>query len=110
MKPVRIPIKPLGVNRAYKGRRFKTPEHSKFKQDMGYLLPPIELPAPPYQVFFTFGMSSSLSDYDGPIKMTQDAICEYYGFNDRQIMKGTIEKVVVPKGEEYIEFKIEHYD
>ena len=31
-------IKPLSTNRLFQGRRFKTPEYHKYRQDLGLLL------------------------------------------------------------------------
>ena len=54
----------------------------------------------------TFGLSSKNADWDNPIKCFQDIVSAKYGFNDRRIYKGIIEKVIVPKGSEFIEFTI----
>lgn len=35
---IEIPLAPLSVNRAYTGRRFKTPEHKQFTEDCLLLL------------------------------------------------------------------------
>lgn len=106
---IRIELKPLSINDAYKGRRFKTPEYSKYAKKLTHLLPSkIDIPEKsPYQIFFEFGFSSSASDWDNCIKTTQDVIATKYGFNDKLIRKGTVTTEIVKKGEEYIKFKIE---
>ena len=53
-----------------------------------------------------FGVSSKASDGDNLIKSFQDTLCEKYGFNDRDIYRWEVEKVIVPKGKEYAEFEI----
>lgn len=103
-------IKPLSVNDAYQGRRFKTPEYKRYEAELFYTLPKIkkdELPSSPYRVYFEFGLSSSLADYDNPVKPLQDIIAKKYGFNDKLIVEGNIKKVKVEKGEEYFKFKLE---
>jgi hypothetical protein len=51
-----------------------------------------------------------LADWDNPIKPTQDIIAKKYGFNDRRILKGTVIKNVVKKGEGYFTFSIRGID
>ena len=107
---MRIDIKPLSVNDAYRGRRFKTPEYKQYEHDLMLLLPKeLEIPEGKLQVHFKFGLSSKLADYDNPVKALQDIISMKYGFNDNRIYKGTTEKVDVKKGNEFIEFVMQEY-
>ena len=39
-------------------------------------------------------------------KADEDALQERYGFDDKHIMEAHIRKIIVPRGEEYIEFEI----
>lgn len=110
MAATTIKLKPLSVNEAYTGRRFKTEQYKHFKRSLLRMLIARQLPPPPYEIHLTFGLSSPLADYDGPIKATQDVICERYRINDRYIFKGVIEKVQVAKGAEFITFNIVHYE
>ena len=103
---VKIPLKPISVNEAYRGRRFSTPALKTYKQSVQMLLPKCTIPLGKLAISYRFGLSSKGSDYDNLIKATQDAISEGYGFNDNRIYKATIEKVDVKKGEEFIEFEI----
>lgn len=103
---IQINIKPLSVNDAWAGRRFKTPEYKKFEHDLTVLLPKIKLPEPPYEIYLKFGFSSIASDWDNCIKTTQDIIAKKYGFNDKLIKRGVIETDYVKKGKEYIQFEI----
>ena len=103
-----IKLKPLSVNEAYKGRRFRTPKYDAFRTSIRYLLPDwYKLPPPPYFVHLEFGFSSSASDWDNCIKPLIDCIADKYGFNDKLIRRGLVDTVMVKKGEEYIRFKIE---
>lgn len=55
---------------------------------------------------YVFGVSSKASDGDNLIKSFQDTLCERYGFNDRDIYRWEVAKVIVPKGQEYAAFEI----
>jgi Holliday junction resolvase RusA-like endonuclease len=103
----RVPIKPLSVNRSYQGRRFATPELKAYKEVLGYLLPVMKVPMGQLKVHYIFGVSSKASDGDNLIKSFQDTLCEKYGVNDRDIFEWRVEKVIVPKGKEYVAFEIE---
>lgn len=104
---IHLKFKPLSVNEAWQGRRFKTDKYKKFEKDVLYLLPKIKLPEPPYAIFYEFGFSNKLSDFDNPIKMINDILQKKYLFNDNQIYEAHIKKVIVKKGEEYIKINIE---
>ena len=105
---VEVKIKPLSANAAYYGKLTKTSAHRKYIRDVGYLLPTIKLPEPPYEIYFEFGFSSKGSDIDNPVKILTDILSKKYGFNDNLIYRSVIEKKIVKKGEEYIRFEIKH--
>ncbi len=106
---IKLSVKPLSVNEAYKGRKYATQKLTWYKQELNRLLPDTyDLPEPPYFITFKFGFSSSASDWDNCIKTTQDAIATKYNFNDKLIRRGLVDTEIVPKGKEYFEFKIEH--
>lgn len=107
---IRINVKPLSVNSAWKGRRFRTDEYRAYQKIVSYLLPKIVIPEAPFEVFYKFGFSSTSSDFDNPIKPLQDILASKYKFNDKQIKKATITTEQVPKGQEYFEFEIKHYN
>lgn len=100
-------IKPLSVNRAFQGRRFRTPEYNAYEKHVLLLLPNIELPEPPFKIYFEFGLSNIQADLDNPTKPFLDILQKRYCFNDRHVMEANIKKVKVNKGNEYIKFKIE---
>jgi hypothetical protein len=56
---------------------------------------------------YVFGVSSKSPDGDNLTKSFQDTTLLEYGVNDRVIYKWQVEKVIVPKGEEYAAFEIE---
>jgi Holliday junction resolvase RusA-like endonuclease len=103
---ITINIKPLSVNEAWQGKRFKTSAYKEYEKSVAILLPKITLPNAPYKIFFEFGLSNVLSDWDNPIKPFQDILQKKYGFNDKDVYEAGIKKVVVKKGKEYIKFEI----
>ena len=102
----KIDIKPLSVNEVWKGKRFKTNKYKSYELEMIFLLPKIEVPKPPFKVYYEFGMSSSLSDWDNPIKPFQDILQKKYGIDDRDIFEANVKKFKTKKGQEYIKFEI----
>lgn len=101
-----VKIKPLSVNDAWKGRRFKTTEHRKYVRDVLTLLGPMQIPEGELELYIKFGFSSRGSDFDNPIKPFVDCLQKKYGFNDNKIKRAVIEVEHVKKGKEFIEFKL----
>ena len=98
----------MGVNRAYSGQRYNTPEHRKWVRDVLFMLPKITLPKPPFQIYFKFGYSNPACDWDGAIKICQDVIAMKYNFNDKLIRRCVgVDTEIVQKGKEYFIFNIE---
>ena len=98
---VRCNIKPLSVNNAWQGKRFKTKEYKAYEQELLYILPSQKIPEPPYKISFEFGFSNVCSDWDNPVKPLQDVMQKKYGFNDRDIVEAFVRKIKVAKGQEY---------
>ena len=110
MKMTTIRLKPLSVNDSYQGRRFSTPELKDFKDICRMLLPKdLKVPEGKLEIYYQFGFSSKMSDWDNPIKAFQDVLAEFYGFNDNIVYRGIGEKIDVEKGKEFIKFKIKSY-
>lgn len=105
-----IPMKPMSVNRAWQGRRFKSDEYEAYEKEMLLRLPPGKLPEPPYRVFYEFGFSRRDSDWDNPVKPTQDVLQKKYRFDDKEIYEAHVRKTIVKKGHEFVRVKIEHLD
>jgi len=106
----RVDIKPLSVNSAFKGQRFRTKEYDVYERALMFLLPrKLVLPEPNYSLFLIFGLSSKLADADNPTKLFTDILAKKYGFNDKLIFEFHIVKKIVPKGKEFIEFSLVHY-
>lgn len=103
---IEIKIKPLSVNEAFKGKRFKTKEYDTFIHTMSVLLPPISLPQAPYSMNIVLGYSSKASDIDNGLKSLLDCLVKKYGFDDREIYQLNVKKEIVKKGSEFIKFEI----
>ena len=105
---MRVNIKPLSVNEAWKGRRFKTDKYKRYQRDVMLLLRPLQIPAAPAKlaISITVGYSNSQSDVDNVAKPFIDILQKKYGFNDSRIYRLTLVKEVVKKGAEFIEFEI----
>lgn len=102
-----INIKPLSVNRAWKGKRFKTNEYKSYAKSLYMLLPKIKIDfKKDLKVDVLFGFSSKASDIDNPLKPLIDVLQYKYKFNDNQIQELNVKKTIVKKGKEFIEFKI----
>ena len=102
----KVDIRPLSVNRAWQGKRFKTPEYKAYHTAVTLMLPKMVIPAGPLRVEYEFGFSNQASDLDNPVKCFTDILQKKYGFNDSRIMAMSIVKTIVPKGKEYIKFEI----
>ena len=101
-----LDIKPLTVNEAYTGRKFKTPSHTKYRRDVCMLLPRLKIPEGFLSLTLEFGFSNSMSDIDNPVKPFIDCLQEKYGFNDRVIKELYVKAYDVEKGKEYIKFDL----
>ena len=103
---MRIDIKPLSVNDAWKGRRFKTDQYKRFERNVLMMLKPMDIPEGKLEVYLKWGFSSNGSDFDNPIKPFLDCLQKKYKFNDNRIKRAVVETEIVKKGREYIEFQI----
>ena len=103
---IKLEIKPLSVNEAWQGKRFKTPKYNKYEKDCLFLLPNIVIPSPPYKLFIEVGFSNSASDIDNICKPFIDILQKKYFINDKDIIELNVKKFIVKKGSEYISFKI----
>lgn len=106
---MKLQIKPLSVNSVWQGKRFKTPEYKKYEHDLLLILPNkhyIFDHAAKLRVRYCFGFSNRCSDLANPEKPFTDILVKKYGFDDRQIYEMHLEKVIVKKGCEFIDFEI----
>lgn len=102
----KLNIKPLSVNEAWQGRRFKTDKYKKYESDLLLLLPKITVPNPPYRLNIVVGFSNKASDLDNICKPFLDVLQKKYNINDNHIEILHIEKQIVTKNNEFIYFEL----
>lgn len=104
----RVNIKPLSVNEAWKGRKFKSPKYKLYEQELLYALPMTDInwDTLPLEVSLVVGLSNMASDVDNVVKPFIDVLQKKYKFNDKYIFRLVVEKKLVVKGAEFIEFYI----
>lgn len=106
-----IQIKPLSVNKAWQGKRFKTQDYIHFSLDTQYLLPRFKLQRTTnLGLKVEFGFSTRASDIDNCLKTFIDQLVRVYKFDDREIYELKVYKSIVPKGQEYISFEFFYPD
>jgi len=106
MKGATIKGKPLSVNKAWKGMRYKTGDYKAYEAITLAILPKdIEMPSGKLKLSLTIGFSNKLSDIDNPVKLFVDILQKKYDFNDRDIYHLTVKKEIVKKGMEFIAFE-----
>ncbi|MFY7937167.1 MAG: RusA family crossover junction endodeoxyribonuclease [Flavobacterium sp.] len=105
---IKINIKPLSVNEAWQGRRFKTDKYKRYESDMLMILPNdlVILNDKPLSLFVEFGFSNNASDIDNCLKPMIDCLQKKYNFNDKLINELNVRKIKVSKGYEHIIFEI----
>ena len=105
-----ISTKPLSVNRAYTGRKRKSVWLKDFVRRVHRELPDGEIPnSGNLALKITFGVSTIASDLDNNLKPIIDCLQEKYGFNDKQIFYIEAYKILVNKGDEFIDWQITKY-
>lgn len=89
-----LPIKPLSINAAFQGRRFKTKECNQYCKDVMTLLPKGKLTEGLVEVRYLFCLTNwKMTDGDNLVKVLQDCIVKAKLISDdRKIMRYVIEK------------------
>ncbi len=105
-----INIKPMSVNEAYTGRRFKTDRYRAYADLVYWHLRNAVMPAGCIKLTIDWYVSNLGADVDNPAKPFIDILQKRYGFNDKNIYQLILTKKIISKGNERIEFKIERYD
>ena len=102
-----IKIKPLSVNDAWKGRRFRTDEYKAYQIHLAILLDPLEINFKArLRLEVVFGFSNRGSDIDNCLKPFIDCLQTSFQFNDNQIYELDVKKEIVKKGNEFINFEL----
>lgn len=102
-----IDIKPLSVNEAYTGKRYKTNEYRQYSNSLSWLLPKKVNIYPKMSISIIFGFKNASADIDNPTKLFLDILQNFYNFNDKNIYKITIEKQITNKP--FIMFEIHEF-
>ena len=97
---VELNIKPMSVNDAWQGKRFKTPKYKNYEKIVLMMLPKLTIQNAPYRLNLEFYFSNYTADIDNPIKLISDIIQKKYSINDRDIYELNVKKFVVKKGNE----------
>lgn len=104
---IELKVKPLSVNQAWQGRRFKTDTYKEYEKTILFLLPKTRIKfADMLRIEFHFGFSNLASDLDNPVKPLLDILQKKYGFNDRDVFELNVRKNKVGKGDEFINIGI----
>ena len=99
--------KPLSVNEAWQGKRFKTPIYKSYEETILLTMPNAKVdPDEMLRIEFFFGFSNKASDLDNPVKLLLDIAQKKYGFNDKNVFELNVRKCIVKKGEEFIQMGI----
>jgi len=108
---MKIRIKPLSVNKAWQGKRFKTVDYKAYEFNLTKMLPN-EFVAPLGRLELTIkvGFSSPLADVDNMLKPFIDILQKKYNFDDKNIYKITVEKELVSKHREFVDWKLTEYN
>lgn len=101
-----IHIKPLSVNEAWQGRRYKTTDYKDYEAIVCALLPRLTVPDGKLCLTVEFGLNMQ-ADIDNPLKPFIDCLQKKYGFNDRDIYQLNVTKKAVKHGGGYIQFSID---
>ena len=111
---IKVDIKPLSVNEAWQGKRFKTKKYKHYEQYLLLLLPNNSGSNAgenqKLEITIEWGFSNKLADLDNPAKCFIDVLQKKYKFNDCHIYKLTMTKEIVKKGDEYIKFDIKRLE
>lgn len=100
-----IPIKPMSVNEAWQGRRFKTKKYELYEQNCLYFLQRIRLndikKRHKYAFFIRFCVKNAAADLDNFVKPFLDILQKAVpAFNDSSVKKLVLEKEIVKQKED----------
>jgi Holliday junction resolvase RusA-like endonuclease len=103
----KINEKPMSVNLAWQGKRFKTPAYKEYEKGMLLMMPKAKIETDEMlRIEFFFGFSNKASDLDNPVKLLMDIAQKKYSFNDKMVFELNVRKCIVKKGEEFIQMGI----
>ena len=107
MVQFKLQEKPLSINEAFQGRRFKTPAYKAYEETILFMMPRAKIdPKQMLRIEFFFGFSNKASDLDNPVKLLLDIAQKKYGFNDSNVFELNVRKCIVKKGDDFIHMGI----
>ncbi|MCK6462854.1 MAG: hypothetical protein L6Q29_03505 [Candidatus Pacebacteria bacterium] len=101
-----IKIKPLSVNRAWQGKRYKTQDYEDYETELLLKLPKLKMGNGKLELYFKFGFSNKGQDIDSSLKPTIDILQKKWGINDKNIYRLIVDKEITKRGEEFIEISL----
>lgn len=107
---IQLNVKPLSVNQAWQGKKYKTPQYVKYEKILLALLPQISIPQIPLKLNIQYHFSSKLADIDNPTKPLLDILQKKYKINDKDIHQLNLSKYITQKGKEKIIIEITHIE
>ena len=112
MNNIYISVKPLSVNDAWQGKRFKSPKYKQYEKIILALLPnDIYIQSKKkLSIHIDYFFSNSASDIDNPTKMILDILSKKYNFNDNLVYRLELQKAVVAKEKEWFYIQIRYYE
>ena len=99
-------LKPLSANQSYCGKKVKTAAYRRYELHMVRTLPDMVIPEGELELRIVVYYSNKMSDIDNCLKPFIDCLQKRYGFNDNKIYRLRVTKVICPKGEDNIAFRI----
>jgi len=103
---MKINIKPLSSNQAWRGKKYKTDKYKAYENACLLSLPKMNIPDGELELSITIGVSTAAFDLDNCLKPFIDILQKKYKFNDNRIYSITALKRLVSKGDEFISFDI----
>ena len=100
----KINIKPLSVNKAWQGRRYKTGDYKSYEQELLLRLPPLEIPEGKLCLKIVASYKNRRNDIDNCLKPFLDILQKRYDFDDARIYRLEVDKRI--SKHESIEFEI----
>ena len=110
-RKIRTRVKPLSVNKAFMGRKIRSYDYNKYRKLLLEELPSnVKVPKTgELTLQMNVYYSNKASDVDNCVKPFIDVLQEKYEFNDNRIYSMAVQKIIVPKGQEGILFRITKY-
>lgn len=107
----KIDLRPLSVNEAWQGRRFKTKAYKEYEKNLLSLLPQMKAIEKPYSVIIYFYFGSPMRDIDNPVKLILDVMQKKWKWlNDRDIIQIKLKKFSTDKGNDHFYYRIESFN